>query len=271
MHLHDTSTQSVSIFVQLILVFPFLISLIAYIVAVIFSNRSKKKWSLFRTFSYILGHLCAIITLIGPLAELTHINFSAHMIGHLLLGMLAPLLIALAAPMTLLLRSIPVNLARLISSVLKNSYLSFLRNPITASILNVGGLWLLYTTPLFNMMHESSLLFILIHIHIFLAGYLFTIAFIYIDPTPHQLSYVFRSIVLLIALTAHSILSKHIYAHPPYHVLTEQAELGAMIMYYGGDAIEIGLVYLLFYQWFKRTKSSIAKPLHLDNCIPIRR
>lgn len=50
MHLHDTSTQSVSIFVQLILVFPFLISLIAYIVAVIFSNRSKKKMV---AFSYL--------------------------------------------------------------------------------------------------------------------------------------------------------------------------------------------------------------------------
>jgi len=257
LHPHETYTQNFSILVQLILVFPFLISLSVYVVAVIFSNQEKKRWSHFRTISWILGHLCAIITLIGPLAELTHINFSAHMISHLLLGMLAPLLIALAAPMTLLLRSIPVKMARLISSILKNSYFSFVRNPIVASILNVGGLWLLYTTPLFNMMHESSLLFILIHIHIFLAGYLFTIAFIYIDPTPHQLSYVFRSIVLLVAVTAHSILSKHIYAHPPNHVPIEQAELGAIIMYYGGDAIEIGLVYLLFHQWFNRTRSSI--------------
>ncbi|MFJ7183903.1 cytochrome c oxidase assembly protein [Lysinibacillus xylanilyticus] len=257
MHSHETYTQNFSIIVQLILVLPFMISFITYIVAVILSNKHKKQWPYFRTIFWILGHICAIVTLIGPLAELTHVNFSAHMIGHLLLGMLAPILIALAAPITLLLRSIPVEMARRISCILRNSYFSFVRNPIIASILNVGGLWLLYTTPLFNMMHESSLLFILIHIHIFLAGFLFTIAFIYIDPTPHQLSHVFRSIVLLVALTAHSILSKHIYAHPPNHVPTEQAELGAMIMYYGGDAIEIGLVYLLFYQWFKRTRSSI--------------
>ncbi|MGY3186212.1 cytochrome c oxidase assembly protein [Lysinibacillus sp. TE18511] len=257
MHSHETHTQNISIIVQLILVLPFLISFISYIVAVILSNQHKKQWPYFRTFFWTLGHICAVVTLIGPLAELSHVNFSAHMIGHLLLGMLAPILIALAAPITLLLRSTPVEMARRISCILRNSYFSFVRNPIIASILNVGGLWLLYTTPLFNMMHESSLLFILIHIHIFLAGYLFTIAFIYIDPTPHQLSYVFRSIVLLVALTAHSILSKHIYAHPPNHVPAEQAELGAMIMYYGGDAIEIGLVYLLFYQWFKRTRSSI--------------
>ncbi|MFC9541848.1 cytochrome c oxidase assembly protein [Lysinibacillus sp. NPDC056959] len=265
MHSHETYTQNFSIIVQLILVLPFLISLISYIVAVIYSNQHKKRWSRFRTLSWILGHLCAIITLIGPFVELTHVNFSAHMIGHLLLGMLAPLLIALAAPITLLLRSIPVKRARFISSILKNSTFSFVRNPIVASILNVGGLWLLYTTPLFTMMHESSLIFILIHIHIFLAGYLFTIAFIYIDPTPHQVSYVFRSIVLLVAITAHSILSKHIYAYPPNHVPIEQAELGGMIMYYGGDAIEIGLVYLLFYQWFKRTRSTIYSPETFSN------
>jgi len=257
LHSHETYSQNFSIIAQLILVLPFLISFFSYIIAVILSNQHKKQWSYIRLLFWILGHICAIITLMGPLAELTHVNFSAHMIGHLLLGMLAPLLIALAAPMTLLLRSIPVEMARHISCILRNSFFSFVRNPIIASILNVGGLWLLYTTPLYNLMHESTFLFILIHIHIFLAGYLFTVAFIYIDPTPHQLSYVFRSSVLLVALTAHSILSKYIYAYPPNHVSTQQAEQGAMIMYYGGDAVEIVLVYLLFYQWFKSTRSSI--------------
>ncbi|WP_155592251.1 cytochrome c oxidase assembly protein [Lysinibacillus cavernae] len=262
MHAHEAHTQNFSIIVQLILVFPFIISFISYIIAVIISNQQKKQWPYFRTLSWILGHLCAILTLIGPLAEFAHVNFSAHMVGHLLLGMLAPLLIALSAPMTLFLRTIPVKMARFVSCILRNSYFKFLSNPITASILNVGGLWLLYTTPLFNMMHENSFLYILIHIHIFLAGYLFTIAFIYIDPTPHQRPYVFRSIVLLVALTAHSILSKYIYANPPNHVPSEQAEQGAMIMYYGGDVIEIGLVYILFYQWFKRTRcATFAKPL----------
>lgn len=249
--IHD---QNITIIVQLILVFPFLISFVSYIIAVVLSNQHKKKWPYFRILFWIVGHLCAIVTLIGPLAELTHVNFPSHMIGHLLLGMLAPLFIALAAPMTLFLRTIPVKMARFTSCILRNPYFIFIRNPIIASIINLGGLWLLYTTPLFNMMHESPLVFILIHIHIFLAGYLFTIAFIYIDPTPHQLSFIYRSIVLLMALAAHSILSKYIYANPPNHVSTEQAELGAMIMYYGGDAIEIALVYLLFYQWFNRTR-----------------
>ncbi|MFJ7370668.1 cytochrome c oxidase assembly protein [Lysinibacillus sp. NPDC098008] len=254
MHAH---TQNFPIIVQLILAVPFLIALIAYIVAVILSNQHKKQWPYFHTICWIFGNLCAISTVIGPLASLMHHHFVAHMIGHLLFGMLAPLLMALAAPITLLLRTLPVNMARALSRTMKNRYCRFIRNPIIASILNVGGLWLLYTTPLFDLMHSSLLLYVLIHIHIFLAGYVFTIAFIYIDPTPHPYSYIFRSLILLIALATHSILSKYIYAFPPWQVPAEQAELGAIIMYYGGDTIEIILIVILFYQWFKSTRKSI--------------
>ncbi len=257
MHSHDVHAQNFPIMVQLLLALPFVLVLIGYILAVIISNQHKKQWPHFRTICWIVGNVCALITLIGPLAALSHIHFDAHMIGHLLLGMLAPLLMALAAPMTLLLRTLPVNRARILSRLLKNPYVRFIRHPIIASILNVGGLWLLYTTSLFNLMHEHILLYVFIHLHIFLAGYLFTIAFIYIDPTPHSYSYVFRSLTLVVALAAHAILAKFIFANPPHHVPSTEAELGAKIMYYGGDAIEILLVYILFYQWFKSTRNSI--------------
>lgn len=257
MHSHEAYIQNSFTFGQQILAFPFFIALIFYIVAVIVSNQHKKQWSHYRTSCWIVGCVSALVTLIGPLASLIHVNFVAHMIGHLLLGMLAPLLMALAAPMTLLLRTLPVKTARTLSRIMRSPYVRFVRHPIIASTLNVGGLWLLYTTPLFNMMHEHLLLYIFIHLHIFLAGYVFTIAFIYIDPTPHPHSYVFRSIILLVALAAHSILAKYIYAYPPQHVIATQAELGAKIMYYGGDAIEMIIVYILFYQWFKSTRNSV--------------
>jgi putative membrane protein len=255
--LHSAHAQSFPIIVQLLIALPFFIAIIFYIVAVIVSNQHKKQWPHFRTICWLVGNVSAIVTLIGPLASLSHVHFAAHMIGHLLLGMLAPLLMALAAPMALLLRTLSVNTARTLSRTMRNPYVRFISHPINASILNVGGLWLLYTTSLFNLMHEHILLYIFIHLHIFLAGYVFTIAFIYIDPTPHPYPYVFRSLILVVALAAHSILAKYIYANPPQHVPVTQAELGAKIMYYGGDAIEIILVYILFYQWFKSTRNAI--------------
>ncbi|MEI4770650.1 cytochrome c oxidase assembly protein [Psychrobacillus sp. FJAT-51614] len=240
--------------VQVILVTPFLLAFILYLTAVIVSNRNKKQWPIYRIVLWIVGILSATITVIGPLAQQMHTNFSAHMIGHLLLGMLAPLFIALAAPMTLILRTLPVPLARNITYVLRSWPLQILHHPITASILNVGGLWLLYTTELFHMMHQNMLLYVTIHFHVFLAGYLFTISIIYIDPSPNRKSYMFRSVIFFIALSGHAILSKYIYANPPVGVTKAEAELGGMIMYYGGDAIEVGLICILFYQWYKHSR-----------------
>lgn len=81
-----------------------------------------------------------------------------HMLVHLLLGMLAPLLMALAAPMTLLLRTLSVSSARVLSRVLSSRPLRLLTHPVIASFLNLGGLWLLYTTDLYSLMHENILL-----------------------------------------------------------------------------------------------------------------
>lgn len=255
MHIHNDSNE---IFLsQLILVAPFVLVLILYLIAVIASNRKKRKWPFYRILLWIIGVLCAALAVIGPLANRSHEDFSAHMIGHLLLGMLAPLLFVLGAPMTLVLRTLPVQLARHLSRFLRSRPVNILHHPIFTSIINVGGLWLLYTTELFPMMHEHVVLYVFIHFHIFLAGYFFTISFIYIDPIPLQKSFVYRSIVLLNALAAHSILSKYIYAHPLENVSATQAESGGMIMYYGGDAIEVGLVCILCYHWFRSTRSRV--------------
>lgn len=239
---------------QVIFALPFFIAVVWYIVAAIASSRHHKQWPLYRMTFFVFGIICAIITVIGPLGKLAHTNFIAHMIGHLLLGMLAPLLIVLAAPMTLLFRSLPVTSARSIARVLKSHPVRVLMNPAFTSLLNIGGLWLLYTTDLYSLMLENVFLHVLIHFHVFLAGYVFTASMIYIDPTPHRLSFVYRASMMVIALSGHAILSKFIYANPPDGVAVEQAKIGGMLMYYGGDAIDIIIICILCFQWYKASR-----------------
>lgn len=92
------------------------------------------------------------------------------------------------------------------------------------------------------------------YLHICIAGYLFTVSILCIDPTPHKTSFLYRANVLIIALAGHSILTKYIFAHPPSGVSTAEAKIGGMLMYYGGDAIDLIIVYLLFQQWFNATR-----------------
>ncbi|MEC0273397.1 cytochrome c oxidase assembly protein [Peribacillus castrilensis] len=254
-HIHDNGTGFEPILLMLLMLF-----IVIYMAAVIISNRRYKKWPLYRTYFWILGTLCAASAIIGPIANRAHMDFTAHMVGHLLLGMIAPILLVLAAPITLALRTLDVQSARRLSKVLKSWPLRFLSNPITASALNIGGLWILYTTGLYGVMHHDALLHALVHFHVFLAGYLFTASMIYMDPAPHRFSFMFRAIVFTISLAGHDILSKYIFAHPPSGVTKVQAENGGMLMFYAGDAIDVALICILCYQWFKatRTKGSLA-------------
>ncbi|WP_411843321.1 cytochrome c oxidase assembly protein [Salinicoccus sp. HZC-1] len=226
-------------------------ALLLYPLAAFLSSKKHKKWPVFRYFFWVSGIFITASALMGPLFKLSHVNFTAHMAGHLLLGMLAPLLLVFSRPMTLLMRTLNVSAARKLSRLLNSRYGSFITNPLTASILNIGGLFLIYKTDLFSLMHTSIWLFALIHLHVFLAGYLFTISIIYIDLTVHRHSFMYRSVILILALGFHKILSKLIYAAPPGSISRPEGEKGAMLMYYGGDLIDLCLIILLCYQWYE--------------------
>lgn len=250
--MHNHLQPEIIYFEVLIVCFLVLIFLL-YFFAAIITNKKFSKWPWHRYVFWSLGIFCIGTALVGPLASYAHMSFVGHMIGHLLLGMLSPLLLALAKPMTLLLRSLNVSTARSLTSILKSHLLKFLTHPIIATTLNIGGLWLLYTTPLFHLMHQSIFLYAFVHLHVFLAGYLFTISIIYLDITPHQYSHLYRSLILIIALAAHKILSKYIYAFPTSGVPRPEAEAGSIWMYYGGDIIDLILIIILCYQWYKAT------------------
>lgn len=240
---------------------PLVLAIIFYLVAVYHSNKKYQGWPIYRTVCWSVGVVCVVISLVGPVAERAHSNFQYHMYTHLLLGMLGPLLLAFAAPMTLLLRTLPVKYARHVSKFLKSLYVRFVAHPIIATILNIGALWLLYSTSLFNAMHQSVSLYMFIHLHVFLAGYVFTISMIYIDPTPHRTSFQLRAVTLVMAMAGHNILSKWLYVHPPEGVERTQGELGAMTMYYGGDFIDLIIVIVLCYQHFKVRRYQTEKEL----------
>lgn len=236
---------------EIFFLFMAIAALILYPAAMYYSNKKHSQWQTGRYLLFASGVIIAASALTGPLARLAHTDFTMHMLGHLLLGMLGPLLILHGRPMTLLLRTLKVSRARKLSKVLNMKYVKFISNPITASILNIGGLFLIYKTGLFELMHTSVLLFALVHLHVFLAGYLFTMSIIYIDIVTHRYSFLYRATVLIAALGCHKILSKLIYASPPESINRPDGEAGAMLMYYGGDLVDLALIIILCLEWYK--------------------
>ena len=108
-------------------------------------------------------------------------------------------------------------------------------------------------------MHDNSVVSFFVHVHILVAGYLFTVSMIYIDPVFHRKSFMYRAIVLILALASHGILAKYLYAHPPSGVVMEQAQQGSIVMYYGGDLADAIIIFILCLHWYRATKPRECK------------
>jgi putative membrane protein len=216
--------------------------------------RSRSPWPVRRTLSWYAGLACAGVATVGPLAEASRSSFTAHMAGHVLLGMLAPLLLVLAAPVSLLLRALPPARARRVSAVLRSPVPRVVGHPVVAGLLDAGGLWLLYTTGLFHLAHSSDVVGVVVHAHVLLAGWLFTASLVGPDPHPSRASFRVRAGVLVAFVAAHSVLAKWLYAHPPAGVSPADARTGAQLMYYAGDVVDVTLMVLLVAGWYTATR-----------------
>jgi putative membrane protein len=129
--------------------------------------------------------------------------------------------------------------------------LGFLTFPPLAAVLDVGGLWILYRTPLFAATHARPWLHAAVHLHVLLAGVLFTAAICQVEPLRHRYSLLLRGATLVLAGAAHAILAKSLWVSPPPG-LTAAPDLrtGAEVMYYGGDVAEIALAVTIAVTWY---------------------
>lgn len=208
-----------------------------------------REWPLWRLAFWLAGTFLLVSAASPGVMRWAHIDLRWHMGQHLVLGMLAPLLLVLAAPASLLLRSVPVAWARVVAACLQSDLIRLLCHPITALVLNIGGMYLLYATPLYAASLQSAALHHLLHLHFILAGYLFCQAVLGgPDRMAARHSAGLRLAVLLTAIAAHSILGKLAYGYLWPEGLqqpAEQVRSAAQLMYYGGDLIEVLMLVLL--------------------------
>lgn len=241
---------------------PAVVALVAYWAGAL-SPRSG-SWPWHRTVFFTLGVAAVLATVLNPLAELSHTDFAVLSFSHLLAGMVSPLFLVLSRPFTLALRTLDVYPARRLSRLLRSGFVRFLGNPVTAAVLNTGGMFLMFRTGLLDAMQDSMPVHWLVTFHLLAAGYLFTASIIGRDPSPHRAGYRLRAVVLILSIAAHNILAKGIYADPPPGIEPAAAEQGALVMYYGGAAVEMVLIVLLCRQWYQwsRPRSRIASGTH---------
>ena len=185
-----------------------------YICGVVVLKRRGDKWPVGRTVSFALAVSLVDFATSGGVGVYAHFAFSYHMLGHMILGMIAPIGFVLSAPITLALRTLPQGrsagergIRGTLISIIHSKYSVIITNPVVALGLFDGSLFVLYMTPLFGKLMQSHSGHFLMDIHFLLAGYLFFYVIVGIDPNPRKIPHIVRIIVLFAAMSIHAFFS----------------------------------------------------------------
>lgn len=236
-----------------------------YLVALLRRPGTLPGWNAWRTAAWVVGTLAVAAAISPTLGESAHQDHRFHMVQHLALGMYAPLALVAAAPVTLLLGSLPRVAQLALTRVLRSRPVRVVSHPISAAVLNIGGMFVLYLTPLYDVSMSRPFVHWLVMAHFLLAGWLYTWAIAGPDPGPSRPGMAVRVVVLIAAAGAHAFLAKYLYANAhqmprnygaaevDHHGDAAAMEEAAQWMYYGGDIAELLLAFMLFSWWWRRT------------------
>ena len=185
-----------------------------YVKGVVILKKRGDAWPVGRTVAFALGIAGIDFATSGGFGVYAMYSFEYHMIAHMTLGMIAPIGLVLGAPITLALRTLPQGRTstesgpRAILVALLHSRIGTLfTNPVIALALFDGSLFVLYFTDLFGTLMASHAGHLLMNIHFILAGFLFFMIVIGVDPTPRRIHHLVRIVILFAAMAIHAFFS----------------------------------------------------------------
>ena len=265
-----------------------MVALSLYLTAVRKLKRSQIHWPIGRTISFVIGIVLLVWTSSSGISKYAMISFSAHMIQHMVLSMIAPIFLVLSAPVTLALRALPTNAnhenknARdWILSLLDSKYAKFITHPISVLIIFTFGLYGLYSTSLFGDLMRSHSGHVFMEIHFLFSGFLFAFMTVGIDPAPRKIPYWSKLMMVLVALGLHTFFALAIMqartpvgeswysqVQPPWIFdLLKENYIGGGIAWAIGEIPTLMLAILVAVQWARsdeRTANRLDRAAQRD-------
>ncbi|MDI3212103.1 cytochrome c oxidase assembly protein [Arthrobacter sp. AL12] len=184
--------------------------LVAYILGLRKVLRRGDSWSWFRTVNWVIGLGVLTYVTSGPPAVYGRVLFSAHMVDHMALTMVAPIFLVLGAPVTLALRALT---ARRDSSRgprewlligIHSKFSQLVTHPLFAAANFAGSIVLFYYSDAFGYAMRDHVGHELMNLHFALTGYIFVLTMIGTDPLPRRAPYPMRLMLLLATMGFHA-------------------------------------------------------------------
>ena len=229
-------------------------------------RRTGEVWPWWRTASFAAGlAVCAYATC-GAIAVYDQVLFSAHMIGHLALVMVAPALIVAGGPLRLAVTASRPATASRIRRVTNSPVVALLTSPPVAlacyAVVIVGS----HLTGLMDTIMEHTVAGQIEHVVYLLVGYLFFVLVIGDEPIKWRLSTPVRWVVLAIAMAVDTFTGVTLMLlTQPIAMRTapglrvdplDDTHTGGAIMWFWGDAIMALIMVALVITWLRTSGQS---------------
>ncbi|WP_255768763.1 cytochrome c oxidase assembly protein [Pseudarthrobacter sulfonivorans] len=185
-------------------------ALVAYFLGVAKVRRRGDKWQWFRSVNWVVGLLALTYITSGPPTVYGMVLFSAHMVGHMALTMVAPLFLVLGAPVTLALRALPARsdgsrgLREWVLIFVHSKFSQVVTHPLFAAANFAGSIVLFYFSDAFGFAMREHVGHELMNLHFLLTGYIFVLSMIGTDPLPRRAPYPLRLLLLLATMAFHA-------------------------------------------------------------------
>ena len=184
--------------------------LVVYLRWVATLRRRGDAWQVSRTLTWIAAMVLFTWVTSGGAAVYGHIQFSAHMLQHMVMVMVVPILLALSAPVTLAMRALPARRdgsrgpREWLLALVGSRWAGFFALPVVAAVNFAGSMIVFYFTPLFELALTTYVGHLAMVLHFSVAGYLFINGLIGIDPGPRRVGYPMRLVLLFATMAFHA-------------------------------------------------------------------
>jgi len=252
----------------------------AYVLGVVRLHRRGDRWPAGRLLAWLTGCAALLFTSSSGVKAYGSAMFSVHMAEHMTLNMFVPILLVLGGPVTLALRALPPagdgkppGPREWLLWLVHSKATAFLAHPVTAFILFVASLYLVYFTSVFDALVRYHWGHELMSVHFLLVGYLFFWAIIGIDPGPRRLPFLgrlgllfavmpFHAFFGIAAMTMTSTIGGQFYRSvnlPWLSSIVDDQHLGGAIAWGSSELPVIIVVVALIAQWARQDRRAAAR------------
>ncbi len=226
---------------------------LVYVLAVVRLARRGRRWSPWRTASFLLGTLAVVVAIQSGLASYDDSVFKMHVLQHLLLMNVGPIFYALGAPVTLALQASERKTQRRILKVLHSKAVEFITHPLLVLINFAGTMLIFFLTPFYQFSLEHPLLHEFTHLHFLVSGLLYWWLVVGVDPSRWRLSFPAKLGYLAVGIPTTVILGlaltqTNASIAPLFHTVSD-THAGGAILWIIGELFTLGAMAIIVIQW----------------------